>query len=65
MANNEPRMTITIDRSIYEGLLDATDRSRPRLTKRYVVELALTRLLEDVKRGEVELGLEVSGVRRK
>ena len=65
MASEEPRLTITIDPAIYEGLLDMTDRRRPRLTKRYVVELALTRLLEDVRGGQLELGLEVQSGRRR
>lgn len=65
MAKDEPRLTITIDPKIYEGLLNMTDRRRPRLTKRYVVELALTRLLEDVREGQLELGLEVQSGRRR
>ena len=60
----EPRLTITMDRRVYEGLLDLTERRRPKLTKRYVVELALTRLLEQLKEGQLELGLERSDVRR-
>jgi hypothetical protein len=58
MNRDDPRLTITVDPVIYEGLLDLTDRRRPRLTKRYVVELALTRLLDDVRGGQLELGLE-------
>lgn len=65
MSKDEPRLTITIEPTIYEGLLDVTVRRRPRLTKRYVVELALTRLLEDLNRGQLELGLEVQSGRRR
>ncbi len=65
VAKDERRLTITIDRAIYEGLLDVTDRGRPRLTKRYVMEFALTRLLEDLKGGQLQLGLEVQSGRRR
>ncbi len=61
----EQRLTLTIDTQIYEGLLDLTVRRRPRLTKRYVVELALTRLIEQAKAGQLELGLETSDVPRR
>jgi hypothetical protein len=56
MANEELRLTITLDRDIYESLLDATTRRKPRLTKRYVVELALARLFEELQQGQLELG---------
>ena len=63
--SDEPRLTISMDREVYEQLLDVTERRRPKLTKRYVVELALTRLLEEVRGGQLELGLERSDVRRR
>lgn len=65
MAREEPRLTITVDPKIYEGLMNVTNRRRPRLTKRYVVELALTRLLDEVNNGQLELGLEVKSDRRR
>lgn len=65
MTKGEPQLTITVEPTIYEGLLDVTDRGHPRLTKRYVVELALTRLLEEVNRGQLQLGLEVQSGRRR
>jgi hypothetical protein len=55
---NEPRLTITLEQSLYQELLEVTDRRRPRLTKRYVVELALSRLFTAMKGGQLELGLE-------
>ncbi len=58
--SKDPRLTITVDRVLYEGLLDLTDRRKPRLTKRYVVELALSNLFTAVKGGQLELGLEGS-----
>lgn len=58
MTSEAARFTVTIEPQIYEALLDVTDRRHPRLTKRYVVELALTRLFEDVRHGQLELGLE-------
>ncbi|ESY65970.1 hypothetical protein NKI66_20645 [Mesorhizobium sp. M0518] len=64
MKKDEPRLTVTVEPKIYEGLLDVTDRRHPRLTKRYVIELALTRLFEDVNRGQLQLGLEVQSGRR-
>ncbi len=45
--------------------MNVTNRRRPRLTKRYVVELALTRLLDEVNNGQLELGLEVKSDRRR
>ena len=63
MSKDEPRLTITLDPHLYEQLLSVTDKRRPRLTKRYVVELALTRLLRDVRGGQLELGLEIQGGR--
>jgi hypothetical protein len=64
MRSEDARFTVTVDRQIYEALLNVTDRRRPRLTKRYVVELALTQLLDQVGRGQLELGLEADNGRR-
>ena len=63
--SKDPRLTITVDPTLYEGLLDLTDRRKPRLTKRYVVELALSRLINAVKGGQLELGLEDTLDRRR
>jgi hypothetical protein len=52
------RFTITLDPRLYGRLLKLTDRHRPRLPKRYVVELALERLFQAVDAGAVELGFE-------
>jgi hypothetical protein len=65
LVSDEPRLTISMDCEVYEQLLDVTERRRPKLTKRYVIELALTRLLEEVRGGQLELGLERSDVRRR
>lgn len=51
------RFTVTIDKGLYGRLVRETDRRRPRLPKRYVVELALERLFEAVDGGQLELGL--------
>jgi hypothetical protein len=51
------RFTITIEKSLYDRLVRETDRRRPRLPKRYVVELALERLFEAIDGGQLELGL--------
>lgn len=56
---DEKRFTVTIDCRLYERLLDVTVRRKPRLPKRYVVELALTRLLDQAGTGQLELGLDV------
>jgi len=56
---NEKRFTVTIDPRLYERLLDVTVRRKPRLPKRYVVELALTRLLDQANAGQLELGLDM------
>lgn len=56
----QKRFTITVDTALYQRLLDATDRHKPRLPKRYVVELAISRLLDEVDGGQLELGLELN-----
>jgi hypothetical protein len=60
MASEEPRLTITLDRDIYESLLDSTTRRKPRLTKRYVVELALARLFEELQQEKLKLGFNLN-----
>jgi hypothetical protein len=52
------RLTISLDSRLYSRLLKLTDHHRPRLPKRYVVELALDRLVKDVESGAVQLGLQ-------
>ena len=52
------RFTITLDGRRYGRLLKLTDQHRPRLPKRYVIELALDRLFQAVNNGSVQLGLE-------
>jgi hypothetical protein len=51
------RFTVTIDRRLYARLVRETDGRRPRLPKRYVIELALERLFEAIDGGQLELGL--------
>ena len=51
--------TVRIDERLYERLAMATEGHKPRLPKRYAVELALERLLDAVDRGQLELGLEI------
>lgn len=51
------RFTVTIDKGLYDRLVRETNRRRPRLPKRYVVELALERLFEALDGGQLELGL--------
>ena len=57
--DDEKRFTVTIDRRLYERLLDVTTRRKPRLPKRYIVELAITRLLDQANAGQLELGFVV------
>lgn len=56
---DDKRFTVTIEQRLYERLLDVTTRRKPRLPKRYIVELALTRLLDEANAGQLELGLDV------
>lgn len=51
------RLNTTIDERLAERLDRETDGRTPRLPRRYVVELALTRLFDDVDRGQLELDL--------
>jgi hypothetical protein len=52
------RLTITLDSRLYARLQKASDQHRPRLPKRYVVELALGRLFKAVDDGTLRLGLD-------
>lgn len=60
MASSE-RLNTTIERKLAERLKKETEGRTPRLPKRYVVELALQRLFDDVDRGQVEFGLGRDG----
>ena len=50
------RFTVTGDMALYKRLLAVTEKRKPRLPRRYVVELALD--FEDLDQGQLELGLE-------
>lgn len=51
------RLNTTIDRQLAERLDRETKGRNPRLPKRYVVELALKRLFDDLDRGQLQLDL--------
>jgi hypothetical protein len=51
------RFTVTIDKGLYERLVRESERRRPRLPKRYVVEMALERLFKAIDEGQLKLGL--------
>ena len=51
------RLNTTIDLQLAERLYRETDGRSPKLPKRYVVELALKRLFDDVDRGQLKLDL--------
>lgn len=51
------RLTVSLDQGIYKRLVDVTEKRKPRLPKRYVIELALKRLLDDLDGGQLELEL--------
>ena len=51
------RLTVSLDQGIYKRLVDITEKRKPRLPKRYVIELALKRLLDDLDGGQLELEL--------
>ena len=55
------RLTITLDEELYRRLVEMTERNKPRLTKRSVVELALERLFRDLDGGQLNLGLTING----
>ena len=52
------RFTVSLDKALYDRLVAVTDRREPHLPKRYVVELALKRLFEQLDGGQLDLGLE-------
>jgi hypothetical protein len=45
-----------IDKGLYERLVRETARRKPRLPKRYVVEVAVERLFKALDEGQVKLG---------
>lgn len=51
------RLNTTIDPKLADRLDRETDRRTPKLTKRYIVELALKRLFDDLDQGQLELDL--------
>lgn len=51
------RLNTTIDPQLADRLARETEGRKPRLPKRYVVELALRRLFDDLDRGQLELEL--------
>ena len=51
------RLHITIDEHLAERLVRETDGRIPKLPKRYLIELALKRLFDDLDRGQLELEL--------
>ena len=51
------RLNTTIDPQLADRLDRETDGRTPKLPKRYVVELALKRLFDDLDRGQLELPL--------
>ena len=55
------RFTVEIDSQLYDRLKRETEERKPRLPKRYVVELALTELFRAVDQGQLELGLDGNG----
>ena len=52
------RFTVSVDMALYDKLIALTDERKPQLPKRYVVELALKRLFEELDGGQLDLGLE-------
>ena len=53
------RFTVSVDKTLYDRLVDVTEKQEPHLPKRYVIELALTRLFDDLDGGQMNLGLEI------
>lgn len=51
------RLNTTIDPQLADRLDRETDGRTPKLPKRYIVELALKRLFDDLDRGQLELEL--------
>ena len=51
------RLNTTINPQLADRLDHETDGRTPKLPKRYVVELALKRLFDDLDRGQLELPL--------
>ena len=51
------RLNTTIDSQLADRLDRETDGRTPKLPRRYVVELALKRLFDDLDRGQLKLDL--------
>jgi len=58
------RLTVSLDSGLYRRLVNVTDKKRPRLPKRYVIELALRRLFDELDGGQLDLGLELDGPKK-
>lgn len=54
------RFTVSVDKALYDRLVAVTDKREPHLPKRYVVELALKRLFDELDGGQLDLGLETN-----
>lgn len=54
---DKKRFSITLSRAVHDRLAAFGESQRPRLTKTYLIELAVTRLLEDIENGQLELPL--------
>lgn len=52
------RFTVSVDTALYDKLVALTDEREPQLPKRYVVELALKRLFDELDGGQLDLGLD-------
>jgi hypothetical protein len=55
--SHKRRLNTTIDAHLSERLDRETDGRTPRLPRRYVIELALKRLFDEIDRGQFELDL--------
>ncbi len=51
------RFSITLSRTAHDRLVAFGASQRPRLTKTYLIELAVNRLLEDIDNDQLELPL--------
>jgi hypothetical protein len=59
------RLTITLDKKLFDRLVRLTERGRPHLPKRYVVELALERLLGEVDEGHFQFWVKADDRKKK
>ena len=60
MANTRTRFSIALEDEDLKVLDSLASKQRPRLTRQFLVELAISRLIDEARMGEFDLGRWIS-----